>query len=201
MRIIQSNGVVTATDTPGLHWLLGGLLATVGAVFVAATLGLADNAAGQPPGVRAFAGLAGPVGVIAGLGVIRAAPRIRTEFDTTAAEVRVRRGRGAVESFPLGDIEAVELDQSKDGDGNPVYRPALRLRGGGQVLLASAWMHHGPREAATELAALLGVPGPAGGVASGPAGASSGRRRASSQPASGGTRRNHSVMCPPTGSQ
>ena len=159
MKVRKLDGVVTATDTPGLHWLLGGLFVAVGALFVAGSL-LATNAAEQPAGVRALAGLMGLAALATGLGVVRAAPRVVAEFDTVRGEVRVRRGRGAAESFPLEEVEAVELDESRDGDGDPVSRPALRLRGGRLVPLAGAWRPHGPRAAAGELAALLGVPGP-----------------------------------------
>ena len=45
MRTVERNGVLVVGDSPGLHWLLGLLFVTVGAVFVLGPAWLFTNRA------------------------------------------------------------------------------------------------------------------------------------------------------------
>lgn len=144
MQITREGGRITLRDRPSPYWALGLFLLAGGVLAVAMSLGLATNAGGLKPWERI-------VSLIIGLGVSAAAlwwlarnPGTEVQLDLTRRSVRlVRRGiRGRqVRQLGFDQLLKVELEQGADNDGDPVWRPALRLRTGELVPLSQLWSH------------------------------------------------------------
>lgn len=167
MRIQDHDGVVTVTHRPGLQWLLGGAFVLGGALCAAMPLGLENDMAEQPQYVGPACVVMGLFAVSGGLHFLRQAPASVVEFDRAAGQVRVLRRGTAVaeqEAFALSEVEAVELEEGKDGEGDRAYRVAVRRAGGARLLLSPAWEQYGNEELAGKLAAALGLPAPVAGV-------------------------------------
>jgi len=164
LRVQTIADITTVTHRPADQWQLAILFIAGGAFTVAAALGLANNAAQQSDSTRVVVVFLGGVGVVVGLHLLKQTPASAAEFDRVRGEVRVRRGGAGgtqVEAFPLAEVVAVEVVTSKDGDGDPVYRVAVRRADGVQVLLSPVGERYGPPEVARALASELGLPAPA----------------------------------------
>jgi hypothetical protein len=165
MRVSHDRDRITIRDRPGSHWLLGILLLSGGLFGIAATLGLAENAADLGWAGRLMSiGIGG--GVAAGaLWWLWRSPGSRIELDRTRASIRMTRtgltGRRELELL-FGDVAAVVVEQREDSDGGIVGRPALRLTNGRTVLLSELWLHNLPnvRAVAQIVAETCGLPAP-----------------------------------------
>ena len=144
MRAVERNGVLVVGDSPGLHWLLGLLFATVGAVFVLGPAWLFTNRASVSWPVRALSTLMGGAGVATGLWILARAPRSTLEVNRRADRVRVRR-RGVAgaetHAWPIREITGVRLAEARDDEGGAVFRVEVVLRSGAAVPVSLLWTH------------------------------------------------------------
>jgi hypothetical protein len=144
MRIRQRGGVVEAEDVPGLHWLLGLLFVGVGGLFAVGALGLFVDAGRLPPWQRALVAGFGAVGLVVGFWTLDRSPRSRLTVDPGRGLVRLeQRGiaRRTVRQWPLAALKAVELLESRDDEGGPVFRLQLALHEADSVLVSPVWRH------------------------------------------------------------
>jgi len=176
VHIRRHGGHITLRDRGAPFWALGLFLLAGGVVGVAMPLGLATNAGDLEPWER-LASIGVGLGVIAGaVWWLARSPVTRVQLDLTRRCVRlVRLGlRGRhVRQLSFEELESVEIEQGTDSDGGTVWRPAIRLRAGGLVLLSELWSHDlsGVQESVAVLAAACGLPRPTrlGTIAPGPA--------------------------------
>ena len=131
---------------------------------MAMPLGLATNAADLQPWER-LASFGIGLGVTGGAILwLRQSPGTRTELDLVRRRLRVVRlgiaGRRARE-LAFGEVESFQVEEQTDGDGNPVWRPAVLLRNGERVGLSELWSHDhlGIDEAARIMSEKLAIPG------------------------------------------
>jgi hypothetical protein len=144
MRVVRQGGSIRLQDRVGPYWALGLFLLAGGILGLAFPLGLANDAAQLKSWERlASAGI--------GLGVCTGAiwwlarnPRSDIEVDLTRRNLRIVRlgitGR-QVRQLPFDQLQNVELEQGSDSDGDPIWRPVVRLRSGGLLLLSELWSH------------------------------------------------------------
>jgi hypothetical protein len=144
MRITREGGLITLRDRVGPYWFLGLFLLSGGALGIAAPLGLAVNAdeLGLPGRLTS---LAIGFGVSAGaLWWLAQNPSTKVQLDLTRRLLTLVRsgllGR-QVRQVSFKELAAVELVQGADSDGDPIWRPAVRLRSGEVVLLSQLWNH------------------------------------------------------------
>jgi hypothetical protein len=163
MRVVDREGIVVVHDSPGLHWILGLLFLVVGVMCIAGPLGLFhDRDRLGWPGRSLFM-VMGVVGAATGLWVLRGAPRSMFEVDRRRDRVRLRRrglhGRQTW-TWAIREIAGIRVVESKDGDGDPVFRLEILPRGGAAVPVSLLWTHgREPAEAtATRLQTALGLP-------------------------------------------
>jgi hypothetical protein len=111
---------------------------------MAASMGLATNADELAPWERLASfgiGLGVSAGALWWLGRSRAS---RVELDLTGSRMSVVRlglsGR-QVRQLAFAELEKVEVEVGADSDGGTVWRPAVRLRSGEQLLLSELWSH------------------------------------------------------------
>ena len=144
MRVTREGGMITLRDRPGPYWFLGLFLLSGGLLSIAMTLGLATNAGELEPWQRLSAVIVG-VGVSAGaLWYLARSPATTVQLDLTRRLLTlVRTGlRGRhVRRIHFTELTSVELDESKDSDGDPVWRPAVRLGSGEIVPISELWSH------------------------------------------------------------
>ncbi len=147
MRITRQGGRVFLRDRPALFWALGIFLSAGGALAIAMSLGLAQNADELKPWERLAAGAVG-LGVCAGgLWWLAQNPGSKVELDLTRRSLRLVRwgilGR-EVRQLSFDQLESAVVVDGDDGDGGKVWRPAVRLRDGGVLLLSLLWSHDEP---------------------------------------------------------
>jgi len=83
-------------------------------------------------------------GLAAGIWFIYTNPGTRLDFNKTENMLTIqRRGlmRNEVEKYRLNNIEEVMLIESKDTDGDPVYRVELKIKYEKNVSLTELWVH------------------------------------------------------------
>src|SRR5687768_14794147 len=147
MRITREAGRVTLHDRPALFWALGFFLFAGGALAIAMSLGLAQNADQLKPWERLASAAVG-LGVAAGgLWWLAQNPTTKVELDLTRRSLRLVRwgilGR-EVRQVPFDQLESAVVEEGEDGDGGKVWRPVVRLRYGGVLPLSLLWSHHEP---------------------------------------------------------
>jgi hypothetical protein len=165
MRIADRDGILSVGDSPGLHWLLGLLFLSVGALFVLGPLALFHDRTTVGWPVRALSVVLGGTGVVTGLWVLHRSPQSTLEVDRRSDRVRLRRrgiGGRRTCAWSIRDVEAIRLAESRDDEDSPVFRVQVVLRDGQVVPVSLLWTHG--REAAeavvTRLRAALGVRAP-----------------------------------------
>ena len=144
MRITREGGRITLRDRVAPYWALGLFLLAGGILGVAAPLGLATNA-GDLQRWERLASLVVGSGVAAGaLWWLAQNPATEATLDLTRRLLTLVRwgllGR-RVRRLSLSELETLELVQGADSDGDPIWRPAVRLRSGELVLLSELWSH------------------------------------------------------------
>ena len=74
-------------------------------------------------------------------------PSTKVELDLTRRSLRLVRlgilGR-EVRELHFDQLESAVVEESEDGDGGKVWRPAVRLRSGGVLPLSLLWSHDEP---------------------------------------------------------
>ncbi|HZN99360.1 MAG TPA: hypothetical protein VFB61_16675 [Gemmatimonadales bacterium] len=144
LRIIRDGGVIRLTDRVGPYWALGLFLLAGGLLGLAFPLGLASDAARLEPWERAASMVIG-VAVSAGaLWWLARNPRTQVTLDLSRRSlllVRVGITGWRVRQHSFDQLERVELERGADSDGDPIWRPRVRLRNGGVLLLSQLWSH------------------------------------------------------------
>jgi hypothetical protein len=166
MRIHREGGLISMRDRAAPFWLLGLFLLAGGIMGMAMPLGLANNAGELEPWERLTSLLIG-MGVSSGaLWWLAQNPGTTLRLDLTRRSVTVVRwgilGR-RTRQLRFDQLEGVELEESKDSDGDPMWRPVMRLRDGEAVRLSELWEHdeRGVRASVAALAQSCGLPRPA----------------------------------------
>jgi hypothetical protein len=144
MRIVREGELITLRDRVGPYWFLGLFLLSGGVLGIAAPLGLAVNADEMAPSGR-LTSLAIGFGVSAGaLWWLAQNPATKVQLDLTRRLLTLVRsgllGR-QVRRLSFNELAAVELVQGSDSNGDPIWRPAVRLQSGEVVLLSQLWNH------------------------------------------------------------
>jgi len=144
VRFWEASTSFFVEDSPGLSWILGGLFFFVGGVFALGSLDLATNAAELSFGVRTVIFVLGTIGVGTGVWVWKRSPLSRVQVNVSDRYILINRwGITGRERTPVNfaDVLAVELETGTDSEGDPVYRPILRLRNQAPVLLSLLHVH------------------------------------------------------------
>jgi hypothetical protein len=136
--------MITLRDRAGPYWFLGLFLLSGGLLSIAMPLGLATNAGELQPWERLTALVLG-LGVSAGaLWYLARCPATTVQLDLTRRLLTLVRtglhGR-KVRRLPFTELTSVELNQSKDSDGDPLWRAAIRLGSGEVIPLSELWSH------------------------------------------------------------
>jgi hypothetical protein len=131
-------------DSPGLSWILGGLFVFVGGAFALGSLGLFTNAADLSFGIRTAIFVLGTIGICAGGWVWKRSPLSRVQVNVSERYILINRwgltGRERTR-VDFADVQAVEVETSTDSEGDPVYRPILRLHNKAPVFLSLLHVH------------------------------------------------------------
>jgi hypothetical protein len=143
LRITHTAHRLTIRGSPGCFWLLGAFFIILSFIFILGPLGLFTNAnaISLPERILAFA--MGFIGVAAGLYMLASSPYTVATFDRQQGHVDIKRVglfRRSSERYPLADILSVDIEESRDGDGDPIYQLQMTLRSGQHVPLSRLWM-------------------------------------------------------------
>ena len=144
MRVTREGGMITLRDRAGPHWLLGLFLLSGGLLGIAMPLGLATNA-GELEHWERLAALIVGIGVSAGaIWYLTQCPATVVQLDLTRRQLTLTRtglnGR-QVRQLSFTELTSVELAERKDSDGDPMWRPVIRLGSGETLLMSDLWSH------------------------------------------------------------
>jgi hypothetical protein len=166
MRIWREGGVISMRDRAAPFWLLGLFLLAGGIMGIAMPLGLANNAGDLEPWERLTSLLIG-MGVSGGaLWWLAQNPSTMIRLDLTRCTVTLVRwgilGRQE-RQLRFDHLECVDVEQGKDSDGDPIWRPLVRVRDGETLRLSELWEHdeRGVRASLAVFAESCGLPRPA----------------------------------------
>ena len=126
---------------PGLHWPLAAILTIPGilALLTAIKTAILEGWNVQTAGIIAIclcAIVAGDIFFIRSSGItIGLQPEQGATIDRTWCITRSR------EELPWDEIGSVELQQDKDSEDSPVFKPVLVLRSGRRLPLMANWSH------------------------------------------------------------
>ncbi len=156
MKISEEEEHLTIQDNPGLSWLLAALFMAIGGLAAAGPLGLFSNASELTMGSRALIFIFGMVGIAVGGFVLRGAPLSTSTVDRRTHQVTVARRNlfgGVSAQIDFSEIERVEIDQSQNEMGNPIFQVLLVLKNGKTVPVSVLWDEdrQGCERAAAEL--------------------------------------------------
>lgn len=146
MKVIQqtTNNLIL-NDSAGCLWMLGLFFVVIAGTFVIGLLGAFYNLNELSEIEKAGAWFVSLSGLAAGIWFIYSNPGTRLDFDKKGNLLTIqRRGlmRNEIEKYRLNNIEDVILIESKDTDGDPVYRIELKLKTEKHARLTELWMHN-----------------------------------------------------------
>ena len=145
MKVIQqtTNNLILK-DSAGCFWMLGLFFVVIAGTFIIGLLGAFYNLNEITEPERAGAWFISLSGLAAGIWFIYSNPGTKLNFDKSGNLLTIqRRGlmRNEIEKYRLNNIEDVILIESKDTDGDPVYRIELKLKTEKHARLTELWMH------------------------------------------------------------
>jgi len=146
MKIIrQTNTNLVLKDSPGCFWMLGLFFVVIAGTFVIGLMGAFTNLYELNELERSGAWIVSLSGLAAGIWFIYSNPGTRLNFDKSENLLTIqRRGlmRNEIEKYRLDDIADFKLVESKDTDGDPVYRIELQLKSGNKASLTELWINN-----------------------------------------------------------
>ena len=146
MKIIRhTNTNLVLKDSAGCFWMLGLFFVVIAGTFVIGLMGAFTNLYELNELERAGAWIVSLSGLAAGIWFIYTNPGTRSDFDKRGNMLTIQmRGllRNKVEKYRLNNIEDVILIESKDIDGDPVYRVEIKIKYEKNVSLTELWVHN-----------------------------------------------------------
>jgi hypothetical protein len=144
MKIVQDADRLVLEDSPGCFWFPGLFFVAIGGIVVAGVLVLFYNLGEAPTMTKNISLLLGMAAVGTGIYLIYTAPKTQAIFDAQTGRVTIQqRGlfRNTILERGLTEIAELYVDEKADSDGDPVYRPRMRLHSGLEVDLSHLWIH------------------------------------------------------------
>jgi len=145
MKIIHHTKTnLVLKDSAGCFWMLGLFFVVIAETFIIGLLGAFHNLNELNELERTGVWFISLGGLAAGIWFIYTNPGTRLDFNKTENMLTIqRRGlmRNEVEKYRLNNIEEVMLIESKDTDGDPVYRVELKIKYEKNVSLTELWVH------------------------------------------------------------
>ncbi len=163
MRVTRQSDRLVLRDAVAPFWALGLLLVVGGLLGMALPLGLASNVSSLEPWERMASLAVGAMVAAGGVWWLVQNPASRVEVDVAQRQVRLtQRGLSGrrTQHVAFDDIATVQIEYSRDSDGDPVCRAALSLRSGDTVRLSALWSHdtEGVGAAVAAVAEATGAP-------------------------------------------
>ncbi|MCU0343314.1 MAG: hypothetical protein MUF28_05780 [Ignavibacterium sp.] len=132
-------------DSAGCLWLFGLFFVVVAGFFVIGLMGAFNNLNELNQLEQTAAWVIALAGVAAGVWIIYSNPAIRVSFDKRENSVTIIRRspmRNETESYPLNEIINIEIKESKDDEGDPIFSVEMKLKSGRSVSLTKTWLRN-----------------------------------------------------------
>jgi len=146
MKLIQqtTNNLVLK-DSAGCFWMLGLFFVIIAGTLVIGLMGAFTNLYELNDLEKAGGWFVSLSGLAVGIWFIYTNPGTRLDFNKRENMLTIqRRGlmRNEVEKYRLNNIEEVILIESKDTDGDPVYRVEIKIKYERNASLTELWIHN-----------------------------------------------------------
>lgn len=138
---------LTLKDSAGCFWLVGLFIAVIAGIFLIGLMGLFSNLQEFEDWELIAAWIVSLGGFTAGVWFVYSTPGTTVSFNKNTGTVSInRRGlmRNESESYRLDEIIDITIEESKDSDGDPVYRTELKLGTQKAVPLSMIWINNKP---------------------------------------------------------
>ena len=146
MKIAEHTTTILQTkDSAGCFWLFGLFFIVVAGFFVIGLMGAFNNLNELNQLEQAAAWVIALSGVAAGVWIIYSNPAIRVSFDKRENSVTIIRRsvmRNETESYPLNEIINIQIKESKDDEGDPIFSVEMKLKRGRSVSLTKTWLRN-----------------------------------------------------------
>jgi len=144
MKITEHTTTTLKTkDSAGCFWLFGLFFVLVAGSFVIGLMGAFNNLNELNQLEQAAAWVIALSGVAAGIWIIYSNPAIRVSFDKRENSVTIIRRslmRNETENYPLNEIINIEIKESKDDEGDPIFSVEMKLKRERSVNLTKTWL-------------------------------------------------------------
>ncbi|MFN3695503.1 MAG: hypothetical protein ACK4UV_10885 [Ignavibacterium sp.] len=141
----QTTTNLVVKDSAGCLWLFGLFFVVVAGTFVLGLLGAFNNLNELNQLEQAAAWFVSLAGVAAGIWFIYSDPAVKTDFDKRENAVTINRRslmRNETERFPLNEIIDIEIRESKDDEGYPIFSVDMKLISGKTTALTKTWLRN-----------------------------------------------------------
>jgi hypothetical protein len=146
MKILQhTNTNLVLKDSAGCFWILGLFFVVIAGTFVIGLLGAFYNLNELNEIEKAGAWFISLSVLAGGIWFIYTTPGTRLDFDKRGNMLTIqRRGlmRNEVKKYRLNNIEDIIIIESRDTDGDPVYRLELKIKYEKNVSVTELWVHN-----------------------------------------------------------
>jgi hypothetical protein len=146
MKITENTTTILQTkDSAGCFWLFGFFFIVVAGFFVIGLMGAFNNLNELNQLEQAAAWVIALSGVAAGIWIIYSNPAIRVSFDKRENSVTIIRRslmRNETENYPLNEIINIEIKESKDDEGDPIFSVEMKLKRGRSASLTKTWLRN-----------------------------------------------------------
>lgn len=145
MKIVEHTSTkLTLRDPAGCIWLLGFFFIAVAGAFVYGLMGAFTNLYELNELERAATWFVSLAGVAAGIWIIYSHPGIYITFDKSEDIVTINRiglMKDENETYKLGDVEDIIINESVDSDGDPFFKVELVLMDKRHINISSIGGH------------------------------------------------------------
>ena len=144
MKITQHTTTnLTTKDSAGCLWLFGLFFVVVAGTFVIGLLGAFNNLHELNQLELAAAWFVSLAGVSAGVWIIYSNPVVYARFDKREGIAVINRKgfmKNETENYPLDEIINVEIKESEDDEGDPIFSVEMKLKSAKSVSLTKIWL-------------------------------------------------------------
>lgn len=144
MKVSHRNNRLVIRSEPEIHWMMGGALTLLGMAFTIGLWSALANNTNVALSLKLLMTIIGLTAAAGGLYFIYQYPLVETVFDHTTRQIVIRHRwpfKTTQQTYPLDAIQAVRVQESYDGEGEPRYQIILEMEAVGHLQLSNFWSY------------------------------------------------------------
>lgn len=141
----QTTANLIIKDSAGCFWLFGLFFVVVTGTFVIGLMGAFYNLNELNQIEKTAAWFVSLAGLTSGIWFIYSNPAIKTDFDKRENAVTIKRRslmKNETEKYPLNEIIDIEVKESQDDEGYPIFSVNMKLISHKTTSLTKTWLRN-----------------------------------------------------------